>query len=69
MALVAGVAVRTRARIAISSECTPLEVGTRTLGGCTAGELGDIGILGIGRALGRYSLLSFGQALCPLGDV
>ena len=53
VALVAGVAVRACARSAIGCGCTPLEVGTRTLGVCTSIVVGDIGVIGVGRALGR----------------
>ena len=64
--LVAGVAVRAPVHSAIGCRGTPLEVGMRTLGFCTAGLVGDISILGIGRAFGRDVILMLGRTIGTL---
>ena len=57
---VAGVFGQARVWGAIGCGCTPLELGTRTLGVCTAGISGEIGggagIRGIGLALVQDNL-------------
>ena len=77
VAAVAGVTLRSRVRSAIGCGCTPLEVGTRTLGVCTSGVAGEIGGGEVvrwvgtcitGRALVRGVLLMLGRDLGTLGS-
>ena len=77
VAAVAGVTFCSRVRSAIGFGCTPLEVGTRTLGVCTSGVAGEIGGGEVvrwvgtcitGRALVRGVLLMLGRDLGTLGS-